>query len=67
MARPKNVEGERVPFQVRLSTDEKAALDRAAKAAGLSTSTWMRSICLQAARAVKPVAAAAPPPAPAVA
>ena len=65
MARPKNIEGERVPFQVRLAADEKAALDRAAKVAGLSTSTWMRSICLQAARAAKPVAAT--PPAPAVA
>lgn len=42
----------REPFQVRMTEDEKALIDKAAEVQSLSVSTWMRVTCLEAAREI---------------
>jgi uncharacterized protein (DUF1778 family) len=58
MARPRNKFAHRDPFQVRMNPKEKQELEEAARLSGLQVSTWMRVICLEAARAKKAARAA---------
>lgn len=37
-------------YQLRISDDEKKALEKAAEKAGLPTTTWMRLVCLKVAK-----------------
>lgn len=52
MARKPSGRPHRKPIQVKLSEEERTELDAAAQARQLDTSTWMREVCLRAARRI---------------